>query len=184
MKRIIALFGYLFLTAMLPAANGAPATSAYDVEVLVFENHLPDLDGGELWTHDKSRPAPDFSDAVTGPNSISGDSFLGTAAAALQKDGGYKVLSYRRWRQTADEKSATRPMRLRDSDGNLDGAVRFYMSRFLHVDVDVVLKDTTAPEGELSYRLSEHRRIKTQEINYFDHPKVGVLVRVTPAAKE
>ena len=30
------------------------------------------------------------------------------------------------------------------------------------------------------YRLSERRRIKTAETHYFDHPKFGVLLRVTP----
>jgi hypothetical protein len=31
------------------------------------------------------------------------------------------------------------------------------------------------------YRLNESRRIKVSETHYFDHPKFGALVRVSPA---
>jgi hypothetical protein len=30
------------------------------------------------------------------------------------------------------------------------------------------------------YRISERRRVRNLEINYFDHPKFGALVQVTP----
>jgi hypothetical protein len=31
------------------------------------------------------------------------------------------------------------------------------------------------------YRLNERRRVKLSETHYFDHPKFGALVRVSPA---
>ena len=180
MKRILALLGCFFL----PPVYAAPATTAYDVEVLVFENRLPQMEGGELWTRDNARtPLVDLTDAITAGEAPTADSSLIAAAAALDHDGSYRVLVHQHWRQTAEEKSATKPVRLRNADGQLDGTFRFYLSRFLHVDLDLALNEKAAGT-DMHYRLSEHRRIKTQELNYFDHPKFGVIVRVTSAGKE
>src|SRR5207237_9513085 len=40
--RILAVFACFFVLS----ANAAPATTTYDVEVLIFENKLPALEGG------------------------------------------------------------------------------------------------------------------------------------------
>jgi hypothetical protein len=61
------------------------------------------------------------------------------------------------------------------------------MSRHLHLDVNLLFRDAataSAPGGSLVYRLSEQRKLKSQETHYFDHPKFGVLVRVMPLEKE
>jgi hypothetical protein len=180
-KQILALF----LCLSLGVAHAAPVATAYDIEVLVFETRLPELEGGEIWTKTNGGNAlPDVTGAVMMDEALPSDSALTTAAAALQRDGTYRLLTHQRWRQSAEEKSAAKPVRLRTADGLLDGTVRFYLSRFLHVDVDVALQDRSTPGGELIYRLSEHRRVKTQDTNYFDHPKLGVLLRVTAVGKE
>jgi peptidoglycan-binding protein CsiV len=179
-KKILALFGCL--AGVVAAVSAAPATNAYVVEVLVFENRLPELEGSELWTRNSpAAAAPDVSGAIVLSESAPANSSL---AAALQRDGTYRVLAHHRWRQTAEEKSATKAIRLRNPSGQLDGTVRFYMSRFLHVDVDLALQEQTGVAGGVTYRLTEHRRVKTQEANYFDHPKLGVLVRVSAVGKE
>jgi hypothetical protein len=188
-KSFLALFGCLLLSAV---AHAAPAVTAYDVEVVVFENMLPELEGGELWIRDAAEPAtrmPDVSDALVVGQLVPVESVLAGAAATLQRSGTYRVLAHRRWRQTAEEKSAAKPVRLSSPDAQLDGTLRFYVSRFLHVDVDLVLQQQTAVVDQsavlgVNYRLTEHRRIKTMDINYFDHPKLGALVRITPVGKE
>ncbi len=179
MKRILALAAGLFAAA----AQGAPPVTVYEVEVIVFENHLTSLEGGELWTRTAPRPAPmfDLAEAVNPTDTAPLDSPLSTAVSSLQREGSYRVLLHQRWRQSAEEKSASKPVRLQTTDNQLDGGLRFYMSRFLHVDVDLTLKEKDA--NDRGYRLVEHRRIKTQELNYFDHPKLGVLVKITPVGK-
>jgi len=182
-KRTLAALGCVLVFA---TAHAAPAaTTTYDVEVLVFENRLPSLEGGELWTRDNAQATkPDAGESVTVGESFPADASFVSTAAALDRNGGYRVLLHRRWRQTAEEKSATKAVRLRNAEGKLDGTLRFYTSRFLLVDLDVVLQDKGEGVSNLNYRLSDHRRVKPQEINYFDHPKLGVLLKVTPVAKE
>ncbi len=169
----------------MAAAHGAPANTTYDVEVLVFETTLPTLEGSELWTRDRMRATiPEIAEAITIGEKPSGNSNLSTVAAALERDGSYRILTHQHWQQTAEAKSAVKPVRLRNTDGQVDGALRFYMSRFLHVDLDLVLREKNSAAENVNYRISEHRRVKTQEVNYFDHPKFGVLVRITSAGKE
>jgi len=78
---------------------------------------------------------------------------------------------------------------------NPRGNVRVYLSRFLHVSLDISYEDATAaaaataepPGNELRevalpprYRLTTERQTRSGELHYFDHPAFGVLVKVTP----
>lgn len=185
MKHLLALFALAFACAAQAAAPGT-STSLYNVEVLVFENRMPGLEGGELWAQDKVRPLPDEASNPLVPGQPEDpESILTRAAEELGKDGSYRVLLHGYWQQSAEAKSDTKPIRLATADGALNGLFRFYLARFLHVDVNLQLSQPGAtPEAPpLVVRLREHRRIRTQDVHYFDHPRFGMLVRITPAEK-
>ncbi|MFP5350428.1 MAG: CsiV family protein [Gammaproteobacteria bacterium] len=175
----------LSLVAAGTATAAAPtAPSAYEVEVIVFENRLPDLDGNEQWGAGPVT-AQEATDAIVIGGTPTG-SDLASVAAALQSDPRYRLLSHRRWVQTADNRPASSPVLLRTENREIDGYVRFYMSRFLHVEVNLAFQPQAAALGGVDpaptpYRLSEQRRVRSQELHYFDHPKFGALVRVIPA---
>lgn len=80
----------------------------------------------------------------------------------------------------------------------IDGTIRLRTSRFLHVDVDIAYfpdkflqilrqqqQDASNPQQlavnqNADYvRLRESRKIKLNELHYFDHPLFGVLLQVT-----
>ena len=75
-----------------------------------------------------------------------------------------------------------------------DGTVLLRKSRFLHLDVDFAyfpdtleqpdldIPEQAARHGRMSadyVRLTESRRIKPEELNYFDHPLFGLIVEVS-----
>ena len=75
-----------------------------------------------------------------------------------------------------------------------DGTVRLRKSRFLHLDVDFVyfpdtleqpdldITEQATKHGRLSagyVRLTESRRIKPDDLNYFDHPLFGLIIEVS-----
>src|SRR2546427_6219058 len=112
-KRFLAVLGCFFVAV----AHAAPATTTYDVEVLVFENRLPTLEGGELWTRNRLRASiPEIAEAVATGETPASNSTLTSAAAALERDGNYRVLVLQHWQQTAEAKSAVKPVRLRSAD--------------------------------------------------------------------
>jgi len=184
----------LFLILILASAPGMPAQAAapsinvYEIEVIVFENRIPDLEGGELWARapDKSATA-DVNDAVSVGEKPAADSALSATAAALESSGRHHVLAHLRWQQSAEAKSVSKPVKVVSTDGALEGALRFYLSRFLLLDVNLTLREAvsggmSAGAGQIApaYRLTEARRVKSSETYYFDHPKFGALVRVSP----
>lgn len=182
-------FWVVILLSLAPLAAvhaAAPATAnTYEVEVMVFENRLPDLEGDEQWVGGRGKTAGEVVDGITLGSPPSGSDLM-AAAAALQNDARYRLLVHRRWLQAANNKPDSSPVLLRTDTRDIDGYVRFYMSRFLHVEVNLAFQPQVAALGGIdavpsAYRLTEQRRVKSQELHYFDHPKFGVLVRVLPA---
>jgi len=80
----------------------------------------------------------------------------------------------------------------------LDGSFTLYLARYLHLVVDLSMdapvevieiefddnsfyefEDTAPREGPVRYRIEEDRIVKNGEIRYFDHPKFGVVAKVS-----
>jgi hypothetical protein len=59
----------------------------------------------------------------------------------------------------------------------LDGTVNLIAGEILQVDVDLIYRDPTLA---VPVHLQESRRLRSGELNYLDHPRFGVLVRVAP----
>ncbi len=83
------------------------------------------------------------------------------------------------------------------------GSIRVYLSRFLHVNLDLSYQDSQAAaaaaaapapaplSNELTelpiaprYHLVADRPTRSGELHYFDHPAFGVLIKVTPVRVE
>ena len=188
---ILVLSGFGLLAALpAQAAPAAPADkeSTYEIEVVVFENRLPDLVGDELLARDAEARIRKLESAVTPEAAVSEPYLHPAITGLLEQDGSYRVLAHQHWQQTIDAKTVAKPVRVAAANpAELEGTVRFYMSRHLHLDVNLLFRQAAAgsdPGGSRVYRLSEQRKLKSQETHYFDHPKLGVLVRVMPLEKE
>jgi Peptidoglycan-binding protein, CsiV len=115
----------------------------------------------------------------------------------------YRTVMHFGWTQPALSRDETTPIELRtfgDPPAGLDGNFTLYLSRFLHLVVDLSLEaDTAAPTDQpvagfgddrdrtgpeqaqlpVHYRIEENRIVKSGDIRYFDHPKFGVVAKVT-----
>ncbi len=70
----------------------------------------------------------------------------------------------------------------------LEGSIKISVKRYLHIDIDMVLRRLATPpatdEGTLTtlgphyqaYRMQMHRRMRSKELHYLDHPIMGVLI--------
>jgi len=185
---LIALCGLGLLGALPVQAASADKESTYEIEVVVFENRLPDLVGDELLAKEADTRILKLEGVAT-PDAAVSETYLYPAITnLLERDGHYHVLAHQHWQQTIDAKTIAKPVKIvGDNPAELEGIVRFYMSRFLHLDIDLLYHQAApagAQSGEVVYRLTEQRKVKSQETHYFDHPKLGVLVRVMPVEKE
>jgi len=126
--------------------------------------------------------------------------------AHLRRLDAYRPLLRTAWVQSTLEKADTVPIRLRRL-GNpplrLDGTLTLYLSRFLHLVVDLSLEEKspirvpvednrTRQYGDrpslqfdrdqvtptVTYRIEEDRIVRNGELRYYDHPRFGVIAKI------
>ena len=123
-------------------------------------------------------------------------------AAKLERLDVYTPILHAAWTQRALPRTQSTVMDLEmltDPPPNLNGRFQLYLSRFLHLDVDLTLdngdkapiavdvpgrslflSDEPARQpGVVHYRIKDDRIFKNGETRYFDHPRFGVIARVT-----
>lgn len=125
---------------------------------------------------------------------------LGDAYATLERLSAYRPLVHTGWVQEGLPDGQAPSFEL-DELGlfNPGGRIQLYVSRFLHLRVDLSWQDRTRRQGatmvgpfELSelvlptrYSLTEERRVtRTGELHYFDHPAFGLLVTIRPQERQ
>ncbi len=165
---ILLLLGLLLTSSQLMAAK------KYTIEVLVFTHSGQDT-GGEAWP---SNPGQPHLQQANAPRSLGSSSKrLSGIASRLSKKAGYTPILHQVWIQTVVSKKNAKLVRLTSSSTPMDGTIKVSVNRYLHVDLDLLLKT-----GK-SYRLQESRKMRSKQIHYIDHPMMGVLVLITPVGK-
>ncbi len=179
----------------------------YDVELLLFSQPEQPVDESweapaELpdWSRAISLQASDLrSDSLTmttRPDDYQPLDTLSLAAEAdsLRRKSGYEVLWHSAWRQPGLSRSKALPIYLKSAQQTLNGApllegtVTISLSRYLHADFDLLLRGVLADSQSSStgdliqepvIRMIDHRRMRSDELHYIDHPKIGALIRIT-----
>ena len=64
-----------------------------------------------------------------------------------------------------------------DQENNLSLYLNIYESRYLHLNLKTFLGKLDFDEN-ISIFIDEDRRVKNSEINYFDHPNMGLIIKV------
>jgi hypothetical protein len=160
-------------------ARSAWAQSYYDVEIVVFEllgaEGVPALEADEPATPAVEVPPPDARFEPLPPERM----LLAPEYHSLRSSKQYRPLVHLGWRQQVlgPRQSVARPLYEETQTGVVEGLLRVYSESFLHVDLDLTLHVA----GDGSYRLNDSRRVRSGETHYFDHPRFGVLLRLTPS---
>lgn len=189
-----ALTAINLLLAALPCRTLlASVPPIYDVEVIVFLNNNPH-DNGETWPRparhamlNNAFPEGEFTELDKSFYTLNNISY------ALDHSRDYSVLFHRAWRQLAYDRNeaVAYPVHsiIENGENSIEGTVKLMRERYLHLDLDLFLMSSNGnPEVHYSddahnvplFELREKRRIKSTEVFYFDHPRFGVIARVTP----
>jgi hypothetical protein len=197
----------LILAGVFGGLHDALAQSEwYHVEVIVFEHLRADPDG-EVWTVNPGLPATGNSidlfaaePPASGRRAFtalpSGRLKLAGTYRAIRNSSEYRPILHAAWEQPGLGPARAQSVLLRSAgNGGLTadlgalqvlGSVKLRKTRFLHVDVDLAyflrrLPPGSAPQAGDYVRLSESRKLKLNELHYFDHPLFGAIVQVTRA---
>ncbi len=124
--------------------------------------------------------------------------------ATLRRLDAYQPVLWSGWTQIVLEDALTAPVDLRRL-GRVplayDGELKLYLSRFLHLVVDLELTESFDPGDDIvnveplgggnaaeleralprkvSHRIEEDRIVNNGDLRYFDHPKFGLLAKLT-----
>ena len=172
-------------TAATPAAP-ASATSAnggaYQVEIVIFKAASTPA-GEDLGANAEGRGFNRQPDTGATPPALyrtleASQMQLGGVVSRLRANGNWRVLAHAGWVQGATDWPRHAGLSLDQLGINvpgLSGSVYVERGQFLHLGFNLKLGDNPA------WSLSELRKIRFNEKNYFDHPGFGVIAIVSPA---
>lgn len=131
------------------------------------------------------------------------DISLSGVANRLNRSREYDVLLVTGWRQAATNKHSAKAVILEGGASitespitspeayepnyttsshakEIEGTVTFHKARYHHLNFALTFKTYDARYGKaINVTLNQSRRIKLDEVNYFDHPLFGVIAKVT-----
>ena len=147
-------------------------------------------------------PLPDTELVLLGED----DYQMGEILERLERLDVYEPIMHFGWTQATWPEDKTEPLslhRFAPPPEGLDGHLTLYLGRFLHLVVDLQLKASGPGDGEdglppgindfevvqnfdepaatrpVYFRIQEDRILRSGELRYYDHPKFGVLAKVT-----
>lgn len=189
------LQGWLALAAALlatsasaqnPQAAEAEPESTYHVEILIFEGKGPKDEGIDgvmpprALTELELQSSSDEVGRVLASRSGSALQLSGLRERLAQR--GYTILAHSGWTQTASAWGTRAGIALGELGievPGLEGALVLERGNLLHFGMHL---DYTHSTGQ-SFQLSELRRIRFNERNYYDNPGIGVIAMISPGVR-
>ncbi|MCK9395549.1 MAG: peptidoglycan binding protein CsiV [Methylobacter sp.] len=168
------------LAAML-GLFGSPLSAeggAYRIELIAFSQAMPNTEVFEQAASQIKWPSAltELAAYKKPDNTTLDDSY-----AALSKDPAYRPILHIAWIQPVGEGGLSAPVHIQGADGKLNGYLQVQHEQGLQMTVDFELaSDLGGDSGKaLIYRLNEKRFIKPNELYYLDHPKFGIVVKIS-----
>lgn len=178
---IFTLIFLLFNSSVIYAESGAQKTPWHSVEYIVFENTSHAGKTPEPWT----KNALQIPSNAINLNSSQNKSFkalkssqlrLHDVAKRLEKLSAYIPIAHGGWAQHLTDRQLKPVTIVQQSGANqLEGTITFHRKKYLHLDINLQLTEQDLPTN---YRLQATRRIKADDVHYFDHPRFAVLALV------
>lgn len=186
------------LTALPASSQDASGQSAnvYNIELIIFRV-TQSLGGAENWSAQATRDYSAADERTDSSRQVgrlvgalpSSAYQLGSIASKLRSSGLYVPVAHVAWSQTASDwgtRAGFPVQRLGIDVPGLSGTVFLERGQYLHLGMDLAYAPASPPVGlaagpGTTFSLSESRRIRFYERNYYDHPAFGVIALVTPA---
>ncbi len=235
LKLLLLLLTFSIAHAQDPEVEEEPEIRRYAVEVIIFRYAQAVGTGSEIFVPDEVRieeielrdPAPPIIEVPTRTEpSIDGTDALQFVSdiAALEEDDYtmvdildklerldvYEPIMHFGWAQSTWPDHDKEPIvlsRFSEPPEGLEGELTLYLSRFLHLVVDLELEEPREEQAipddpmlsygdyrtlseirrqpaPVSYSIEEDRIFRSGELRYFDHPRFGVLARVSRVEDE
>ena len=180
----------LILLLITSSAAFAADVRRYDVEIIIFEDAHSRYINSESWSsndvsaNEKSNFDKLNLDKTNKPvykNLRPG--LIKSEYKRIKNSPEYNVLLYSAWRQTGMEPtrafeidiSKLKNAHQSTSSNTISGKLKVVLARYLHL-----YGQLNYQQNGNDYLMSVHRRMRSKELHYIDHPLVGILVQINP----
>ena len=111
---------------------------------------------------------------------------LASHVRRMRRSADYEVVHHGRWFQAARSPAQAIPVLLQiapraiDGVSRIEGTLRVARGLYVEVDAELWLRADAAGPGSDRHgyaRLAETRRMRTGVVHYFDHPRIGLVLR-------
>jgi hypothetical protein len=153
-------------------------TGSYQIELIVFSQN---------WSN--TEVFDQTSSQIEWPNSLTELSAytkadqltLTDSVSVLSKNSTYQPFFHSAWIQSVEENSPGAPVHIQSTDGKLNGFVQMQRNRTLQLTVDLEYSpgQTGLNSESFIYRLNEKRHFQFNDLQYFDHPKLGAITKIS-----
>jgi len=151
---------------------------SYQIELIIFSQAMPNTEQFEQPASQINWPS-DLTElsAYSKPDAT----ILDDSYAALSKDSAYRPILHVSWIQPTGEGGLSAPVHIQSADGKLNGYLQMQHEQSLQmaVDLEYASNQSDSSGNSIIYRLNEKRPIKSNEIYYLDHPKLGVIAKIS-----
>ncbi|MES9958094.1 MAG: CsiV family protein [Sedimenticola sp.] len=179
----------------------------YDIELVVFARQAPGADSSESWPDDPGTPDWSNAVNLDGQGDIAAipgatllellpreSHRLSADARRLERSGDrLQGLAHLAWRQPGFPREMALPVYLHSTARDiydqplLEGTVTISLGRYLHADLDLLLRqqspyssagDSLLEQKTTGHRFQAHRKMRSGELHYLDHPLLGALILI------
>lgn len=184
---LVSLCLYCFTSTVFAAP-----TRTYDVQVLIFSHITPDTLKLQQW--------PTITPIITNninnttANVPSSASNLQTEKQILMRNPNYKMLLDASWMESWSGDQSTINIPVASTNGKLNGSIAITLGHYFNVNADLYLTEPTAflrpldlnnyfskwNQPSFTFQLLQNRRMRSDELNYFEHPLIGMLIKIIP----
>jgi len=187
MKNLLLTLCFFCITSS--AALTLPARM-YDVQVVIFSHITPTTLQLQQWPV----VSPNVSAQSTPPSGIAYN--LQREKNILQKNPQYQILMNANWKESwvGDQSTVTIPINIDKNNQSLNGVMTITLGHYFDVHTNLSLTEPTAllqkmainnyfsqwNKPNFTFQLLQNRRMRSNELNYIEHPLMGMLIKIIP----
>jgi len=184
---------FILALSLLAFSITSYAQQWYHVELIVFEqlDTITDEEWPEMAEIQPAKLTPAMATKLIQPAE---NETLLNSATRLNRSSQYQVHYHQSWQQPILKKFNAKTVGVNSEDNMVVGSIKLYKSTYLHAALDLWLKENSvsvsswsdvSPDGDAielprNPNLKESRRIRSKKMYFFDHPKLGAVLQLTP----
>ena len=163
-------YNVLFLILLSFFCSNVFANS-YKIEILVFSQNMPST---EVFEQTESKI--NWPDRVADRSEYTRvNTSLRSSYTKLSGSEQYQPVMHVAWVQSVGRNRHSRAVRISNPEGTINGFFQLKRGQLIHM-----ITDLEYSEGGVIHRINDKRRFKLKDTHYLDHPKFGMLIRVSP----